>query len=192
MYGMTADQYDAYHLLKLAENGRPEEQMAQFAASMISCGGLTATDTAEFFINVMGRTQDLINDDQIWPNLMAGGNQSLYGPEEILDNIIDLVTNESVKGQVYDLLLDANMLDESADAGTVRVVCCKPHRDDSWLVCSINDQRFGWWDGRLYTQITNPSDTELSPSDVIEVENSDVNWLDAESIARDGWHRSTT
>jgi hypothetical protein len=97
----NANKIGAYHLLQLAEQGRPVETVAQFLASMWVSGDLTPYYIYNDVKKIAERTTFLMSPRgqcEIWPGLTPGGwrDEDMWQPEaeaekerllEILDNI---------------------------------------------------------------------------------------------------------
>jgi hypothetical protein len=184
MYGLTADEQDAYHLLKLAESGRPEEQMSQFVASMISCGDMSTDQITQFFSEVLGRVTDLLNsEDLIWTNLMPGGNQQpLMGAEEILEEIAGMfpIRDESAWPEIYNTLLAYGVIDQDNSSNDVKIYLLGEHKCDRkcWFVVNIETGTMGYWQGETFDPLWVTSDVDHNPNDILAVDGEDVDWID--------------
>ncbi len=72
-----ADRLASYYILELANQGRPEEQISQFIASMVVSGGMDVGQTLDFMKSVAERTIELLNNDnEIWRWLVPGGQMT--------------------------------------------------------------------------------------------------------------------
>lgn len=71
--------YAVYHMLQLAEQGRPVEVAAQYIASWFLSGELTGADIVDELDKIRERTMDLmLNPQNVWDGLLPGGPQGEY------------------------------------------------------------------------------------------------------------------
>jgi hypothetical protein len=72
------DKLDAYHLLCLAESGRPVETTAQWLASWFLSGELNGKEIDQEVKQIWARTASLLLDpSEVWETLLPGGPTSL-------------------------------------------------------------------------------------------------------------------
>ena len=70
----SSDKVASWHLLQLAEQGRPTEIFAQHLASMAVSGDLNPLEITIEIAQVVERTAKLLNrNSEIWPGLLPGG-----------------------------------------------------------------------------------------------------------------------
>lgn len=149
-----ADRRDAYHLLALAESGRPAEQIAQFFASMVQTGDLDCWDISNLLGQIFTRAADLMSDNEasneIWEHLLPGGSQGdplMHEDTQRLHHIVDIVGSEpDTKDETVVLMLHAFFKDQGliSDAPIASRKAPDPDPPGTFptIVVANNDQ--GW------------------------------------------------
>jgi len=200
----TADERDAFLLLELAESGRPEEQMAQFIASMIVSSGMDADSVLTFFAHVQNRASELIRmygigDPGIWDNLLPGPGG--YSPKwKIISSTLADRTEEFVTtlellfsnngdingGDLVDLvsrfihgdklIIDPHPEKDTFDTQVLILSMDYPGLGETeFLVSSVDSrERLYVCNAQFYNNLSSPDGDEVGPGHIIEVYSDDV------------------
>jgi hypothetical protein len=175
MEGKVSNRYTSWLLLQLAEEGRPEEQMAQFFASMIISGDMQWYDITRMAAEILHRVTELSDvQGQIWPHLLPGGSNGdpLEHPDtERINEIVNMVKNEDSWSDIYDFLLNEGLVaaqETSALAITdedVRNIQARV--DPSGQGLQFDKDNLGQLWGEAAESVRNVSGAEAAPEHVV-------------------------